>query len=117
MSTSSDNSRGDPRSHEDGQFWIDLPVPAHAPPAPARIGESSPPHETAPAGGETPSVATAQSESAGSAGGAPGPVETPVGEDAGSIANVIPALLGGALALAIAIGLEAAGLWSTLLPP
>lgn len=32
-------------------------------------------------------------------------------------AAFVPVLLGGALALAIAIGLEAAGLWSTLLPP
>ena len=45
-----------------------------------------------------------------------GPPTTQAGTGRGA-ATVIPVVLGGALALAIAVGLEAAGLWSTLLPP
>ncbi len=139
MSTNSDRSGGGAGPDSDGSFWIDLPLPApgsrpaegDAPTPEPDGGPAAPPASEAafvaadPAGVSTettraePAPAAPIADATAPDGTAPERVleEDPVDEDSGGAAAIIPVVLGGALALAIAVGLEAAGLWSTLLPP
>lgn len=120
MRTNSDSSGGEAPTGGETPFWIELPLtepdpplekppePETGPPGPVSSDEALPAFVAADPAIEAPAVAALAPLEI---------VEESGDEESGGVAAVIPIILGAALALAIAVGLEAAGLWSTLLPP
>lgn len=113
MRTNSDSSGRETPTGGETPFWIELPLSGPEPPAETAPSASDP----APDADSLPAFVAADPAIEMPATAPVAIAREPDEEESSGVATVIPIVLGGVLAIAIAIGLEVAGLWSTLLPP